>query len=175
MNIRISLFFSKKGFEVCSFGTNSQVKMPGPTADRPNTYSFGQSYEHIYSDLKGKDSNLYIQNGLLSMLERNKKIKSGPQRFQSSSNQFDVIFTCEERCFDIVCEDLREREIKMNMAVHVINFDIPDTPEDAAIGARMISQLAQLIDDKKGEGIEETIEEFQSKCTLPMLYTILYY
>lgn len=160
---------------MCSFGTNSQVKMPGPTADRPNTYSFGQSYEHIYNDLKGKDSNLYTQNGLLSMLERNKKIKNGPQRFQSSNNPFDVIFTCEERCFDIVCEDLREREIKMNRAVHVINFDIPDTPEDAAIGARMILQLAQLIEDKKGEGIEESIEEFQSKCNLPMLYTILYY
>lgn len=149
--------------------------MPGPTADRPNTYSFGQSYEHMFNDLKGKDVNLYTQNGLLSMLERNKKIKNGPQRFQSSSSPFDVIFTCEERCFDIVCEDLREREIKMNRVVHVINFDIPDTPEDAAIGARMILQLAQMIEDKKGEGIDEVIEDFESKCSLPMLYTILYY
>jgi RNA polymerase II subunit A C-terminal domain phosphatase SSU72 len=49
---------SKKGFEVCSFGTNSQVKMPGPTADRPNTYSFGQTYEFMYGDLKTKDSDL---------------------------------------------------------------------------------------------------------------------
>lgn len=150
--------------------------MPGPTADRPNTYGFGQSYEHIYNDLKGKDVNLYTQNGLLSMLERNKKIKGGPQRFQSSTRPFDVIFTCEERCFDIVCEDLREREVKVGKEVHVINFDIPDTPEDAAIGARMILQLAQLINDKDGSiGIGEIVEDFQGKCTLPMLYTILYY
>ena len=159
---------------MCSFGTNSQVKMPGPTADRPNTYSFGQSYEHIYNDLRGKDVNLYTQNGLLSMLERNKKIKGGPQRFQSSTSPFDVIFTCEERCFDIVCEDLREREEKIGYEVHVINFDIPDTPEDAAIGARMILQLAQLIEEKGGN-VGEIVEEFQGKCSLPMLYTILYY
>ena len=166
----------KKGFEVCSFGTNSQVKMPGPTADRPNTYSFAQTYEHMYNDLKLKDGNLYTQNGLLSMLERNRKIKANPQRFQSSTTPFDIIFTCEERCFDIVCEDLREREVVLNLPVHVINFDIPDTPEDAAIGARMILQLAQLIggsDDLMG--IERIIEDFQSKCVLPMLYTILFY
>lgn len=151
------------------------MKMPGPSADRPNTYSFGQSYEHIYNDLRGKDVSLYTQNGLLSMLERNKKIKSGPQRFQTSSVPFDVIFTCEERCFDIVCEDLREREVRLNRPVHVVNFDIPDTPEDAAIGARMILQLAQQIEDDRKGGIEDLIEEFQSKCTLPMLYTILFY
>lgn len=50
--------FSKKGFDVCSFGTNSQVKMPGPTADRPNTYSFGQTYEYMYNDLRTKDNDL---------------------------------------------------------------------------------------------------------------------
>ena len=152
--------------------------MPGPTADRPNTYSFGQSYEHIYNDLKTKDTNLYTQNGLLSMLERNKKLKNGPQRFQSSTSPFDVIFTCEERCFDIVCEDLREREIVLNKPVHVINFDIPDTPEDAAIGARMILQLAQMIEEKgmtEEKEIGGIIEDFQSKCTLPTLYTILFY
>lgn len=114
------------------------------------------------------------------MLERNKKLKNGPQRFQSSTSPFDVIFTCEERCFDIVCEDLREREIALNKPVHVINFDIPDTPEDAAIGARMILQLAQLIEEKgmteEGEvEIGGIIEDFQSKCTLPTLYTILFY
>lgn len=152
--------------------------MPGPSADRPNTYSFGQTYEHMFNDLKGKDVNLYTQNGLLTMLERNKKIKNGPQRFQNSVNPFDVIFTCEERCFDIVCEDLREREVKLNKTVHVINFDIPDTPEDAAIGARMILQLAQLIEGciaESDEKIGEVVEEFQGKCSLPMLYTILYY
>lgn len=167
----------KKGFDVCSFGTNSQVKMPGPTADRPNTYSFGQTYEHMYTDLRNKDTNLYTQNGLLSMLERNKRLKAGPQRFQTATVAFDVIFTCEERCFDIVCEDLRERSVRLNRPVHVVNFDIPDTPEDAAIGARLILQLAQQLADADNleEQIETLVDEFQMKCTLPMLHAVLYY
>lgn len=48
----------KKGFDVDSFGTNSMIKVPGPSVDRPNAYPFGTSYEQIYNDLKAKDSNL---------------------------------------------------------------------------------------------------------------------
>lgn len=46
----------------------------------------------------------YTQNGLLQMLERNLRIKEAPERFQDSSDKFDLIITCEERCYDIVCE-----------------------------------------------------------------------
>ncbi len=36
------------------------VKVPGPSADRPNAYPFGTSYDHIYKDLAQKDSKLYV-------------------------------------------------------------------------------------------------------------------
>lgn len=94
----------KKGFAVSSFGTNSLVKLPGPSPDKPNSYSFGTPYEQILTDLKTKDQALYTQNGILSLLERNRKIKAAPQRFQQVQELFDVIITCEERCFGIVCE-----------------------------------------------------------------------
>jgi RNA polymerase II subunit A C-terminal domain phosphatase SSU72 len=49
--------------------------------------------------------NRYTANKLLPMLERNKQVKKAPERFQESlNNYYDVIFTCEERCFDVVCE-----------------------------------------------------------------------
>ena len=32
---------SKKGFNVDSYGTGEKVKLPGPSADRPNVYDFG--------------------------------------------------------------------------------------------------------------------------------------
>lgn len=95
----------RKSMSVSSFGTNSMVKIPGPNAHTPNTYSFGTPYETIMNDLKQKDSHLYQQNGLLHLMDRNRRIKNAPQRFQDSHDQvFDVIITCEERCFGIVCE-----------------------------------------------------------------------
>lgn len=47
--------FSKKGFNVQSFGTGDKVKLPGNAPDRPNVYDFGTSYEEIYNDLLTKD------------------------------------------------------------------------------------------------------------------------
>lgn len=46
----------------------------------------------------------YTENGLLSMLDRNRRIKVKPERFQSCYDHFDVIITCEERVYDQVLE-----------------------------------------------------------------------
>lgn len=46
----------------------------------------------------------YTQNGLLNMLDRNRRIKQHPERFQLCNEQFNVVITCEERVYDQVLE-----------------------------------------------------------------------
>jgi RNA polymerase II subunit A C-terminal domain phosphatase SSU72 len=40
------------------------------------------------------------------MLDRNKRIKPRPERFQTSSDKFDILITCEERVYDQVIEGI---------------------------------------------------------------------
>lgn len=44
----------------------------------------------------------YTQNGLLNMLDRNRRTKEAPQRFQLERVEFDVILALEERVYDQV-------------------------------------------------------------------------
>jgi RNA polymerase II subunit A C-terminal domain phosphatase SSU72 len=113
---------SKRGLAVRSFGSGQQVKLPGTSLEKPNVYSFDTSYEFMYKDLTNKDVNVYVdrsrrtratidiyarrytQNGVLHMLDRNRRIKDKPERFQDCRERFDIIFTVEERIFDQVME-----------------------------------------------------------------------
>ncbi len=50
----------KKGFKhVSSFGTNSQVKLPGTAADKPVVFDFSVPYTQMYDHLKQIDEELY--------------------------------------------------------------------------------------------------------------------
>lgn len=51
--------FSKKGFDVKSYGTGSVVKLPGSGPNQPNIYQFGTTYDGMYKDLFKKDPQLY--------------------------------------------------------------------------------------------------------------------
>lgn len=61
MIINLNFYFRKRGFNVESFGSGNQIKLPGPSPDRPNCYEFGvATYEYIYNDLKQKDRQLLV-------------------------------------------------------------------------------------------------------------------
>ncbi|GLH05794.1 RNA polymerase II subunit A C-terminal domain phosphatase SSU72 [Gryllus bimaculatus] len=150
-------FLSKKGFQVKSFGTGDKVKLPGTAPDKPNCYEFGVTYEDIYQDLLLKDKSFYTQNGLLHMLDRNRRIKTKPERFQTSKERFDILVTCEERVYDQVIDAMESKTPVENAPVHVINIDIQDNHEEATLGAFLICEL--MIKLSQSDDLDNDIDE----------------
>lgn len=170
-------FLAKKGFNVDSYGTGDKVKLPGPAADKPNVYEFGTTYEEILADLTRKDKTLYTQNGILHMLDRNKRIKSRPQRLQVAEKRYDIIFTAEERVYDQTLEFFQNEGSVSNQPVHVINIDIQDNHEEATIGAFLMCELLQMLSDADDldNDIDELLQDFESKCNRQILHTVVFY
>ena len=168
-------------YPTISFGTGSLVRLPGPSITQPNVYNFNNtSYASMYNELSSKDQRLYAANGILPMLERNKNVKWGPERWQdwrigvprigrrgpavdaaaqapdaqyqddkgyqgTEAGTVDIVFTCEERCWDAVVDDLLTRGGPLNRPVHVFNVDIKDNHEEALVGGKAILELADAL------------------------------
>lgn len=151
------------GYPVISFGTGTLVRLPGPSITEPNVYPFNtSSYAAMYDELEEKDIGLYQRNGILKMLERNRNVKSGPERWQDwdvgrarlgayeadkgshgvEAGIVDIVITCEERCWDAVVDDLLNRGSPLDRPVHIFNVDIKDSHEEALIAGKAIVDLA---------------------------------
>ena len=169
MEAHLRLATADQHFPVISFGTGSLVRLPGPTISQPQVYNFNTtSYDTMHNELQAQDAKLYKNNGILNMLNRNRGIKWGPERFHdwiagknrlesitrgdkgaegAEGGVVDVIFTCEERCWDAVVDNLLDRGAPLNRPVHVFNVDIRDNHEEALVGGRAILELATDLND----------------------------
>ncbi|XP_033642339.1 RNA polymerase II subunit A C-terminal domain phosphatase SSU72-like [Asterias rubens] len=168
---------SKKGFNVKSFGTGANCKLPGSAPDKPNIYDFNTTYDEMYRDLETKDKQLYTRNGILSMLDRNRRIKKRPERFQNSKEKFDLVVTAEERVYDQVLEDFNSRVQETMDPVHVVNIEIMDNHEEATLGAFVIYQLCQKLEKSTDldQEIDELLLQFERKCNRDILHTVCFY
>jgi RNA polymerase II subunit A C-terminal domain phosphatase SSU72 len=169
MEAHLRLSTSSHSYPVISFGTGSYVRLPGPSISQPQVYTFNDtSYTKMYEELSAQDTRLYRSTGILNMLDRNRKIKWGPERFHdwivgnprmealnrgdkgsqgTEGGVVDVIFTCEERCWDAVVENLLDRGAPLNRPVHVFNIDIKDNHEEALVGGGAILELADALNE----------------------------
>ena len=112
------------------------------------------------------------------MLDRNRQVKWGPERWQDwpvgrprlehkddrgsqgvEGGVVDVVITCEERCWDAVVDNLLERGSPLNRPVHVINLDIRDSHEEALLGGKAILDLADSINKAAQEEREKNAIE----------------
>lgn len=78
-------------------------------------------------------------------MDRNRRIKTHPERFQETDEKFDILITCEERVYDQVVEYMDSKTPVDNSIVHVINIDIQDNLEEATIGAFLISDMCLMV------------------------------
>lgn len=162
-----------------SYGTGAHVKLPGPSLREPNVYDFGTPYKHMFEDLRRKDPELYKRNGILPMLKRNSSVKLAPQRWQENAadGSFDVVFAFEEKVFDMVVEDLHSRDQALMKTVLVINLEVKDNHEEAAIGARLTLDLCQEIEAAESweDSIDDIIATFEKQQRRKLLYSISFY
>jgi len=169
------LQFERKGLRVYSYGVGSVVRLPGP--DGQNVFDFGTPYTKIRETIQSKPKveEWFKERGLMSMLDRNVKIKDHPERLQDDKDiaRFDVIFCFEERVFDLTMEDLQDREAGDEFrTVHIINLDVKDNPEEAIIGAQIALKVCEKIDkaDDLDEAVDEIIEETQEEHSVTLMH-----
>ncbi|KAJ2893246.1 RNA polymerase II subunit A C-terminal domain phosphatase, partial [Coemansia aciculifera] len=119
----------------------------------------------------------YTRLGLFAMAERNATVKLAPEKFQEERISYDVIFTCEERVFELVCEELLRRAGVKSKPVHVINIEIEDNHTESLVGGKTILELARCIVASKDleRDMDGIIEDVGNRMPHRLLYTVAFY
>ncbi|KAL6063837.1 RNA polymerase II subunit A C-terminal domain phosphatase [Balamuthia mandrillaris] len=169
----------KHGFNAHSYGTSSSVKLPGPAIDKPNVYSFGTPYRQMFEDLRAQNPELYKQNGVLRMLERNMKVKEAPEQWQKETrHRFNIVVTFEDRVYEAVMDDMFSRGNKTFEPMHLINLPTKDNAEEALVSGSLTLKLCKEILKSPDweQTFERTLEEFQMQHNRPgLMHCVLFY
>jgi RNA polymerase II subunit A C-terminal domain phosphatase SSU72 len=175
------LLFTNAHLTVASYGTGSQVKLPGKTAMEPKVFKFGVSYEKMYESLAAEDVAYFSQNGILALCRRGASCKDNANSWQGTSSKVvvkhDVVVVFEERLFDAVIEDLQMREPTDEFKpIVVICLDTKDNPTEAAKSARNAMEMCWRIDKCENlvEEVGEIVEEFSDKMVKDTGVKVLY-
>ncbi|KAK6089783.1 hypothetical protein P3W45_001285 [Vairimorpha bombi] len=162
------------GYDVDSYGTNQQIKIPGESFETPNIYPFGTSYQDIYNDLASKNPKFYEKIGILKMLERNIKIKEKAENYFEKTCHHDLVITVEEKCFVAIYEN--GMKVDGSSKTFLINFDIKDTIQDASVGALEIKDFIDMCMLSTGTyemRIMKSLDMFNRKYSKNNIFTVI--
>lgn len=176
------LVLSNAGLRVSSYGTGTQVRLPGKTAMEPRIFKFGTPYAEMYAQLSAtpSDAQYFARNGVLQLCKRGAAVKASPTRWQDCAivNEHDVVICFEERIFDAVIEDLQLREPTEDFRpMHVICLDTKDNPAEAAVSGQVCLDLCWRLehcaDDLTNEAAT-VIDDFQQERAAVTPIKVLY-
>ena len=187
----------QQGFNVGSFGVGTSVKLPGATQSSPNIYQFKTPYAAIYEDLKSQNEELFTRNGMLEMIRRDIGVKGelevrdlvtrplmnspssseAPEKFQDNLDPYDIILTFEEVVMDKVIEHFSKVSPILMRPVAVVNLDVKDSHEEAAIAAPVALQLCLMIDkaEEWEEELDGLLDNFYQETGRKAIYTICFF
>lgn len=160
------------GMRVESYGTGTQVRLPGKSAMEPRIFKFGTPYREMYRSLSvtREDESFFNHNGVLQLCKRGSSVKLAPQRWQDTPSKavqrHDVVIAFEERIYDAVIDDLQTREPTEDFrAIHVICLDTKDNPHEAVRQGRVALELCWLLEQTRDLDLEapELVERFQEE------------
>jgi len=179
------LVLGNAGLTVKSYGTGSQVRLPGRSAMEPRCFRFGTPYRDMYAQLSAtpSDAQFFTRNGVLQLCRRGAAVKTSPTRWQDDVTvaEHDVIIAFEERIFDAVIEDLQMREPTEDFQpLHVICLDTKDNPHEAAVQGQVCLDLCWRLEHCEDLQTDAAtiIDEFQTErasvTPIKVLYQVCY-
>lgn len=76
LNSIVSIF-GITGMKVESYGTGTQVRLPGKSAMEPRIFKFGTPYAEMYQSLSAtpEDEAFFVHNGVLQLCKRGAAVK----------------------------------------------------------------------------------------------------
>jgi RNA polymerase II subunit A C-terminal domain phosphatase SSU72 len=77
--IHLFIHSSIPGMRVESYGTGTQVRLPGKSAMEPRIFKFGTPYAEMYRSLSAtpEDEAFFVHNGVLQLCKRGAAVKVG--------------------------------------------------------------------------------------------------
>ena len=160
------------GMRVESYGTGTQVRLPGKSAMEPAIFKFGTPYAEMYRSLSVtlEDVTFFTRNGVLQLCKRGAAVKLAPQRWQDTPTKdiqkHDIVIAFEERIYDAVVEDLQTREPTEEFkGIHVICLDTKDNPTEAERQGAVALELCWILEQTEDLDLEapELVEQFQEE------------